>query len=118
MRTPQTLSIDKIIAVESILQQIRLLQDFCFDSIIILEEHGNSKTREECFSLEGFEDSGIVSLIAPELVPLRVKVSDILQITQSWKGDNLYQISMNLIQGTITILFQITSGKANIASFI
>ena len=102
-------SIDKVIAVESILNQIELLQDFGFDSIIILRENSNIKTKDEVISLAGFEDSGIVSLITPGLAPINFELNDMLEINQMWKSDNIYHIDIKLVKGTITILFQITS---------
>ena len=98
------ISIDKIIAVESILKQIELLQDFCFESILIFRKNSSTKTINEVLSLFGSEDEGIISLVAPTLT-IKMNLSDLLQIKQTWEGDSVYQIDIKSIEETVTVLF-------------
>ena len=100
-------SIDKIVAVESILKQIELLQDFCFDSILILRKNSSTKTINEVLSLFGSEDEGIISLVAPTLT-IKMNLSDLLQIKQTWESDNVYQIDIKSIEETVTVLFMMS----------
>lgn len=100
-------SIDKIVAVESILKQIELLQDFCFDSILILRKNSSTKTINEVLSLCGSEDEGIISLVAPTIT-IKMNLSDLLQIKQTWESDNVYQIDIKSIEETITVLFMMS----------
>lgn len=106
-------SIDKIIAVESILKQIELLQDFCFDSILIFRKNSSTKTINEVLSLFGSEDEGIISLVAPTLT-IKMNLSDLLQIKQTWEGDSVYQIDIKSIEETVTVLFLMSHDTVSI----
>ena len=105
----QQLGIDKIIAVEGLLNQMQILNDFGFESIAIAENYNDKSIEKEVRNLFGSEDSGVVSLFnAPGVVQNKFRMSDILQITQSWTTENVYNIVIKLKQGSLKILYRIT----------
>lgn len=105
----QRLKIDKVIAVEGLLNQMEILSDFGFESIVITEIFNDRSIENEIRNLFGSEDSGVVSLFnAPGVVQNQFRMSDILQITQSWTEENVYKIVINLKQGSLKILYRIT----------
>lgn len=110
------LRFDKIVAIESLLNQIQVMRDFGFNSVAIVETTERGSTRNEYEGLFGFEDLGVLSLLdASRVVQKKLSVNDILKITQSWESDNLYKITVDMRQGTLTILYTIPSVVVAIA---
>lgn len=104
------LRFDKIVAIESLLNQIQVMRDFGFNSVAIVETTERGFTRKEYEGLFGFEDLGILSLLdASRVVQKKLSVNDIQKITQSWESDNVYTITVDMRQGRLTILYTIPS---------
>lgn len=102
----QKVEIDKIIAVEGLLNQMQILNDFGLESVAIIESTKDKETEKEATNLFGLEDFGIVSLFN-DLEVVKFRISDILQITQLWKCDNVYSITIILKQSVLRILYRI-----------
>lgn len=104
----QKVSIDKIVAVESTLEIIELLQDFCFENIIVLQRNNNTKTKNNVLSLYGYEDSGIITLASLDL-SIEIQLTHIVEIRHTWQNNNVYQIDIKETDGTLTVLFRMSN---------
>ena len=111
MQPVKQIRLDKIIAVESLLHQLEIMDNFGYEKVVIIESGRTEKVsiENELLNLFGFEDLGVVTLFkAPKVVQSRFNIDDVINIEQLWTMENVYCIDITLTTGNIKILYKIT----------
>lgn len=103
------LSIDKIVAIESLLNQLDILREFNLNEIVVIEDLGNDVIKQTTiYDLFGIEDLGVITLFKkPGIIFKRFDLTDVLKITQSWEEENVYSVMIKLRHERMNFLFHI-----------
>ena len=112
MYVEKEVSLDKIIAVESLLNQIQIMNDFGYERLALVEDRRNKgmSIENELRNLFGSEEQGVVTLYkAPGIVQSRFNVSDSVRMEQSWKTKNIYDILIVFETGSIRLIYKVES---------